>query len=429
MIFRVVLSAMLLSELLRVTATAGGLPSHDDLRGTISLDDAYTAALRQSPELAAASDEIRAREALAGQAARRPNPVVQTEVENIGISGDRSGFDDTETTLLLSQLIELGGKRLKRARVAELGRDLARWDFEAKRLEVLSRVRRAFITVLAAQARIDLMRERKRLATEEVDAAARGVSAGASSPFELSRARLTLERTGLELAQTESDLRAARDSLAVTWRGEAAAFTKATGRLEDLPRLPAEDQLARLVPSSPEVARWTSEREERRATLGLEEAGSVPDVTAGIGARHFSDNSDNALVFEVSVPLPLFDRNHDAIAAAHARLSKADHEAAAASASALAAIHEAYRRCTTARENAERLAGSTLPAARATRESARSAFRQGAIRRIDVLEAERTVFELETEYVGVLEAAHLAAADVERLTALELAHADAAGAR
>ena len=44
-------------------------------------------------------------------------------------------------------------------------------------------------------------------------------------------------------------------------------------------------------------------------------------------------------------------------------------------------------------------------------------------------EPERTVFELEAEYVGVLEAAHLAAADVERLAALELAHADAAGVR
>src|SRR6185369_4712016 len=427
MIFRVLLSTMLLFQLACVTAIAGGMPSHGKPTGTISLDDAYAAALRQSPELAAASDEIRAREALAGQAARRPNPLVQTEVENIGVSGDRSGFDDTETTLLLSQLIELGGKRSKRARVAEIGRDLARWDFEAKRLDVLSRVRRAFITVLAAQARIDLVRERRRVATEEVNAATRSVSAGASSPFELSRARLTLERAGLELAQSESELRAARDSLAATWRGEAAAFTRATGKLEDLPRLPAENELARLVPSSPDVARWTSEREERRATLGLEEAGSVPDVTAGIGARHFSDNSDNALVFEVSVPLPLFDRNRDSVAAARARLSKAEHEAAAASAGALAAIHEAYRRCTAARENAERLAGSTLPAARAARENARSAFRQGAVRRIDVLEAERTVFELETEYVGVLEAAHLAAADVERLAAIELAHADAAG--
>ncbi|HEY7489494.1 MAG TPA: hypothetical protein VIH59_00065 [Candidatus Tectomicrobia bacterium] len=49
------------------------------------------------------------------------------------------GFSGTEFTIQLSQVIELTGKRLKRARVAALERDLTAWDYEAKRLDILFR--------------------------------------------------------------------------------------------------------------------------------------------------------------------------------------------------------------------------------------------------------------------------------------------------
>ena len=59
-----------------------------------------------------------------------------------------------ETTLLLSQLIELGGKRDARVAAALGDYDAARYEREATRLELLSETDVAFIGALAAQRRI-----------------------------------------------------------------------------------------------------------------------------------------------------------------------------------------------------------------------------------------------------------------------------------
>ena len=85
-----------------------------DPSGAITHRDVLSAALAGSPELGAFSAELRAREALTLQAARHPNPTLRGDLENVGGSGTRQGVEDTEATLLLSQLVELGGKRTKR---------------------------------------------------------------------------------------------------------------------------------------------------------------------------------------------------------------------------------------------------------------------------------------------------------------------------
>lgn len=84
------------------------------------------------------------------QAGLRPNPELAGEVQNVG-------QDEQQATLELSQLIELGGKRLKRIRAAELEVGVAAWDYEAARLRVASNTAQAFVDVLACQSRIDVL--------------------------------------------------------------------------------------------------------------------------------------------------------------------------------------------------------------------------------------------------------------------------------
>jgi cobalt-zinc-cadmium efflux system outer membrane protein len=374
-------------------------------------------ALERSPELAAFSAEIRAREWLTVQAGLRPNPELRSELENVGISGGRQGFDETETTLLLSQLIELGGKRSKRQRLAALEGELARWDYEAQRLEVLARVMKAFIGVLVAQGRLELAKKLEQVAREGVDTVARSVEAGASVPVETTRARVTLGRAAIERARAEKELLVARATLVASWGGKEARFTKVAGDLPHLPAIPAESLLLENLPASPDIARWTTEQSERKASLDLEAARRIPDVTAGAGGRHFSDTSDNALVFELSVPLPVFDRNQGAIAASQSRLTRAMREGEAAEINARAAVQEAYQRLSAAAGQAETLRSTVLPEARAASAGTVDAFKKGLLRPLDLLESQRTLFELEGDYLTALGEAHLAAADLERLTA------------
>src|SRR5919198_1502431 len=100
------------------------------------------------------------------QAGLRPNPELGLEVENVAGTGALRGGRSAETTLRLSQVIELGGKRIRRLRVAAFERDLAAWDYETKRLEVLTAVAQAFIEVVRAQERLGAEEELVRLAAQ-----------------------------------------------------------------------------------------------------------------------------------------------------------------------------------------------------------------------------------------------------------------------
>jgi cobalt-zinc-cadmium efflux system outer membrane protein len=149
----------------------------------------------------------------------------------------------------------------------------------------------------------------------------------------------------------------------------------------------------------------------------------------GAGARHFSDNGDNALVVEVSVPLPVFDRNGGGVAAAREELAKERADADAARVGAASALQDAYQRLATAHDEASALATGVLPDARRAARGAMDAFRQGLLRPVDVLEAQRALFEVRGDQLRALERFHLAAADVERLTGRSLHDSSNGGAR
>ena len=93
--------------------------------GELTLPDALALALVHSPRLAGASWNVRAAEAERLQARLLPNPELEAEAEEITGSGERRGLETAEMSVRLSQLIELGGKRARRTKVAEMEGRLA----------------------------------------------------------------------------------------------------------------------------------------------------------------------------------------------------------------------------------------------------------------------------------------------------------------
>jgi len=145
------------------------VPEIAEPTGDITLRQALALALMHNSELKAFSWDIRASEAGRLQAGLWPNPALGVEVEEVGGPGERSGFDAAETTIQLGQLVELGGKRKKRIKLAGLDEQLAWWDYEIKRLEVFTEVSKAFIEMLATQQRLGLNEELLQLSEELVD--------------------------------------------------------------------------------------------------------------------------------------------------------------------------------------------------------------------------------------------------------------------
>jgi cobalt-zinc-cadmium efflux system outer membrane protein len=206
--------------------------------GVLRLEDALAAVLLRSPELAADAYEVRAREAALLQAGAHPNPSLSLELEDFAGSGQFNGFESAQTTLLLGQLVELGGKRAARIEVARGDRDLAAWDFEVRRIDVLVRTAGAFVDVLAAQDRHRLAEEAVELARSMQGVATRRLRAGIASPAEEIRAGVQVDVAEVEREHTEHGLATARQAIAALWGGEAPRFERAVGELERLPAVP-----------------------------------------------------------------------------------------------------------------------------------------------------------------------------------------------
>ena len=387
--------------------------------GQLSLAEALRAALENSPRLEAFDWQVRAQEARALQAGLVPNPGLSVEGENFAGGGDFNGYDAAETTVFLGQLVELGGKRAMRHRVAALGRELAGWDYEAARLDVLTETTQRFVAALAAKERLALTNEILRVSEDSLKATRARVRAGAASSIERARSEVVVATIAAQRDRREVEFEGAKRTLASSWAGEVR-FDDLTGDLTSLRVVPTLEHVTDALAENPDLARWTTEIAQREAAVDLARARAIPNVTAGLGVRHFNDSNDSALVFGLEVPLPLFDRNQGARAAAAAEAHRARAVARESRLVLIRALVAAHAEAQGAHGNAQALASTVLPQAKTAYERTRDAYKKGLFRLVDVLDAQRTLFDARTEYVNALQQFHTAAAEVERLVGSSL---------
>jgi cobalt-zinc-cadmium efflux system outer membrane protein len=399
---------------------AAGPPTPPEPSGGLQLREALALVLLHNPELAAESYELRAREAALLQAAALPNPTLDFEFEDFAGTGEFGGTDLAQTTLVLGQLIELGGKRAARTAVAAAERDLAAWDYELRRIDVLAETAAAFVEVLAAQERLELVEEAFALADAVRDAAVRRRRTGLASPADEMRAGVAADVTQVERERSEHELRVARRRLAALWSSVAPRFERAVGDLEALPRPPSEAELATRLDASLSLARWRAERSRRDALRAQARSERVPDVTLFAGPRRISGAHETALVAGFALPLPLWDRRRGAIEEAEYRAAQLEAERRATRASVATEVAAAHIALVASVEEAQLLRTRVLPGIERARDVLRRGYEDGRFPQHEVLDAERTHVETRGQYLRALVEAHHSAREIERLTGTPL---------
>jgi cobalt-zinc-cadmium efflux system outer membrane protein len=448
----------------------------ENLTGSITLKSALALALLQNPELRAFEWEVRAREAGILQAGLRINPELSLEIEDVRLSkgpdsskrglslsgtptspkpvwelekesGAHSGFSESQFTLVLSKVVELGGKRFKRMRLAERERNLATWDYEIARANVMKEVAQAFIAVVAGQERLRLEDELVTVARNSAQAIGKLVDAGQVSALELAKAETALSLSEIQLAQAKEALESDRARLVATWGGPRAEFDRAEGALTDPCPLPALEDLYDRVEKNPDLARWADELEQRKALITLESAERIPNVTVSLGLRRtgfesrdisrvefgpgmdwnaghaqvFNDaDAEDTVYLGLSMPLPILNRNQGAIRAAEHRAAKASEERQASESQIRAALAKAYHSLRAAYVISSTLTQSVIPRAANTFESISKGYEQGEFSYLDVLDAQRTFFEARNQYIDALAAYHENVIALERITGVAL---------
>jgi cobalt-zinc-cadmium efflux system outer membrane protein len=387
----------------------------DELTGTITLRDAVAYALVNNPKLKAFSLDIRAAEARKLQAGLLPNPEIDVEVEELGGTGDRTGFDSSETSIQIGQLIELADKRSKRTHLADIEKDLAELDFKSERLDVMADVAGAFIDVLAAQEQLGLSKELVDLSEKTYSTVAERVRAGQDSPVEETKAKIALSNTRIEFERAGRKLVSARHQLAATWGGSNPAFEKVAGGFYDLSPFPSLEELAGLISRNPDIARWQEEKDKHRAALELEKAKATSDIKLSGGIQYFEEGDDTAFILGVAIPFPLFDRNQGNIRQAMYMLAKSDQQQKAAHAETRAGLAEASTKLSSYFSEINIIQSDVLPLAGSAFDATNQGYRQGKFEYLVVLDAQRTFFDVRAKYIEALAGYHKARADVERL--------------
>jgi outer membrane protein TolC len=324
-----------------------GSPQADTVR--LSPAEALERVRATSPTLEAARQRSLGAEARAGQARAFANPILTTQVENVGAARDVTGLpapEGLEGQSFLSFPIPVGGDRSARIREADALADAAGADADAVRGDV---VLGAVVAVAVA--------ERDGVVADQAGAEAR--------TLELLADALTLQAE--EGRASEGDAARARlaaalaDGRAADARAAAAAAEAELARVLGLP----PDRAVRVEggacaatatlpePGSPPELRSGRAREDAaRAALDRAEAARIPDLRPEAGWRRGA--GVDGLYLGLGVELPLFDRGGRARDAAAAELRAASAELRAverevesrrlAAARALAALEEAGTR-------------------------------------------------------------------------------------
>jgi cobalt-zinc-cadmium efflux system outer membrane protein len=446
-----------------------------DSTAPLTLADAIVAVLVHNPELKALAWEAPAASARATQAALRLNPELAIEVENIGIGdsgrrtdarafgltpglaplveferGRESGSDgfleEAEFTLRLSQIFELGGKRVARMEAAEKDISVAAWDYEVARYEIVAETLARFVAVLAAQERVREAEGLAQLGGELAKTVSGQVDAGRVSPLELRRAEAEAERLRIDVEAAQAGQHQARLRLAALWGATEPTFDSAAGDLESLPQIPELVTLREASREHPLLQRWTTELARRDAVWRLERTGAVPDLTLTLGYRAESvpderargyalgtegfrtwrsssdarDDWNHSLVLEASIPLPIFNRNQGSVREAEVRAHQAADQQRAAQTRLETALAEQHSAATAALAQASALESRVLPELEAAFALTREGYEAGKFDFLAVLDADRA---LRNARIGATEAriaAHLALAGLEGITGAAL---------
>jgi len=232
--------------------------------------------------------------------------------------------------------------------------------------------------------------------------------------LEKTKAAVAYSNVNIQHRQAVGNLEFARKQLASTWAEQKPKFESVAGKLDSLTPLPSIDQLINLISQNPDIARWALEIDKGKASLELEKAKAISDITLSGGMKRFNETDDNAIVFGISIPLPISDRNQGGKLEAAYRLARVREEQRAAQTRTQMELVKAYQGLSNSYTEATELDKNVLQGAESVFEASKTGYSQGKLDYLHVLDAQRTLFEAKAQYIDALASFHIAKTDVER---------------
>ena len=372
------------------------------------MDQALEAAFSNNPELAAAQWDIGIAQGDLQQAGLMPNPQVSWEAED-------TRRNSRTTTVLINQQIELGGKRGARVDLASRNQDAVGIELERKRNVLRADVIQAFSSASTAQQRVLLARQSLELAERGLRVAQGRIKSGKTSPVEGTRAEVQLSEVRLELRRAERDEASALQQLALVMGAPLPVFLVVGDSSRSMPAVPDPLLLLDRIDRTAELRLAALQIDQREASLELERAQRIPDLTVSVGSQYDALERERVNVVGLSMPIPLFNRNQGNVLAAARRTDQARDLRNASELRLRTEIQTTLDQWRTANTEVASFNQTILPAAQSAVDTATRGFEMGKFNFLDVLDAQRTLISARTQYIQAITEATNAWVRIERI--------------
>jgi cobalt-zinc-cadmium efflux system outer membrane protein len=320
-----------------------------------------------------------------------------------------------ESTVSVAVPIELGGKRSARIAVANAQTDRALLISAITQADIRLQVTQLYIDAVAAERRVANAQDQVRIAGDAARAASVRVQAGRASPIEEQRANVAKINADAELVRATRLAQASRANLERRI-GQSMGGPLDTAWLDRLPQ-GYGPQLPPDAAGTLALAAADADLAIADANVRLANSQRIPTLEAGPGLRRLSATNDTALIFTVTMPIPIFNSGRAAVAQARAQRNQAEAQKRMTALDVEQAITDADTSAANAAVTAQTATGPALAAAQEAARIARIGYREGKFGQLDLLDAERTLAQTRLAAIDALASYQNARAQLERLTA------------
>jgi cobalt-zinc-cadmium efflux system outer membrane protein len=288
----------------------------------LSLSDLQRLARANNPDLARAVANVRAAEGAAIQAGLHPNPIFGYSADTIG-TGHTAGYQG----VFFEQLIKTAGKLELARQVAGVDVANARLALRLAENDVATRVRSAYFAVLVARENARVNRALAQFTEDVYKVGLDLLTASFAAPYEPMQLRALVYQARNAHVQ-------ARNSYQTAWRQLASAVglpglppTQLAGRVDTaLPVFKFEEVRDLVLGRHAEVLAAQNAILRARINLRLARITSIPDVDVQLKFQRDYPGFTNLVTpsVQITVPVPVFDRNQGNILQAEAQLRSAE---------------------------------------------------------------------------------------------------------
>lgn len=392
----------------------------DDQTKQVAILDLSTALERAwacSPTLEIANNEVCVKSAEEYQTRAFPNPEAAVEIDGPdSFFGNRGRNCDHEIYYSVSQLIELGGKRSARQREAAFRTSISKWEREAVKLDLSNAVTKAIIDVAAAQEYVRLTKEQQKIAQEVLSTVSTKAQAGKVTPLQTKKAEIAHATASLALDKAQRALEYSRKNVSALWGCIETDFSEVNYPLSAVHSIP---DLAYLKAnnSNPDLLKWDVAIAIAEEMINLQKAERIPDVVVTAGYVT-GCGSDDSWTVGLSMPIPIFDQNQGNISKARYQLAQILNSQQESIIKTNIALTSTYNEFLSAYHEALTFQETILASATDAFNAASEGYSQGKYDYLELLDAQRTLFEMQVQYINSLVEYHYKKADVQRLVGI-----------